>query len=302
MGTVAEIWVVNDGKPGHLNQSLGLAEALQARHPHLSIVKKAPLSWWKAVGCLFKKIVAKPVVIIGAGHRTHLSLLAFKRGTGAPAVVMMTPSLPLAWFDLCLIPAHDKPPERPNVVATRGAVNRMAAADAQDKRRHGMILVGGPSEHFHWHNQGILAQINGLVSGGGEWRLTTSRRTPEDFLPALRKRELANLVIIPFEETGPDWLGAELPKAGQCWVTPDSVSMVYEAMTAGCAVGVFELKAKKSGRVVEGLQQLQDGSRVINFSQWQQGVRPVPLVGFNEAERCADIVDERFLCHCGAPT
>jgi len=294
MGTEAEIWVISDGKPGHLNQSLGLAEALRTRHPHLTIVKKPSLGWWAALCCLFKRL-AKPVLIIGAGHGTHLSLIALRRATRAPVVVMMTPSLPLAWFDLCLIPAHDEPVKQDNVVETRGAINRMVGVSPHEKRRHGMILVGGPSEHFHWHSQGVLAQINGLVSAGGEWWLTTSRRTPDDFLPALRRRGLSNLTIVPFEDTGPEWLGTELPRAGQCWVTPDSVSMVYEAMTAGCAVGVFDLKAKKPGRVVRGMQELQDGSRVVTFSQWQQGVRPVPMVGFNEAERCADIVADRLL-------
>lgn len=295
MGSVAEIWVVSDGKPGHLNQSMGLAEALQSRHSHLNIVIKSPLSWREAGALLFKKWPLRPALIIGAGHRTHLSLLLLKRATGAPAVVMMSPSLPLAWFDLCLVPAHDGPSERSNVVETRGALNRMVAANPEEKRQHGMILVGGPSDHFHWHNQSVLAQIQGLISAGGDWLLTTSRRTPADFVPALQKRQHANLTIVPFEQTGSDWLGTELPRAGQCWVTPDSVSMVYEAMTAGCAVGVFDLKPKKLGRVVRGLLELQDGSRVVNFSQWQQGIRPVPLVGFNEAERCADIVADRFL-------
>jgi mitochondrial fission protein ELM1 len=49
------------------------------------------------------------------------------------------------------------------------------------------------------------------------------------------------LTIVPFAATSPDWLPTQLARADQAWVTADSVSMVYEALTAGAAVGVLDV-------------------------------------------------------------
>ena len=53
------------------------------------------------------KRLIKPDIAIGAGHKTHLYLLAIKRCFGAKIVVILKPSLPLKFFDLCVIPKHD---------------------------------------------------------------------------------------------------------------------------------------------------------------------------------------------------
>ncbi|MDQ2694705.1 MAG: mitochondrial fission ELM1 family protein, partial [Pseudomonadota bacterium] len=108
------IWRFSDGRPGHDNQSLGLAEAL-ARLMPVQVFTLAPLPPLPALaGLLTGRAPAAlrlpaPDLILGAGHRTHLSLLAARRSRGGRAVVLMSPSLPLRWFDLCLIPEHDDP-------------------------------------------------------------------------------------------------------------------------------------------------------------------------------------------------
>ena len=69
-----------------------------------------------------------PDLILGAGHATHLVLWWLARKHRTQSIVMMKPSLPMAWFSLCLVPAHDfrVPPQGENLIVTQGALNRVA--------------------------------------------------------------------------------------------------------------------------------------------------------------------------------
>ena len=57
------------------------------------------------------------------------------------------------------------------------------------------------------------------------------------------------LTVVPVAATGPDWLPAQLARAGQAWATADSVSMVYEALTAGAAVGILDVPRQRASRI-----------------------------------------------------
>lgn len=301
---MTEVWIISDGKPGHLNQSLGLAEALKRANPEIRITTKPALSRWQALAALLSKQLPDtsassqpPALLIGAGHRTHFSLLAYGRATGAKTVLLMKPSLPVKWFDLCLIPRHDRPDPAPNIELTDGALNRMqplAARSAVDY--DGMVLIGGPSKHFDWDDAAVVAQLSEIAQGDKRWLLTTSRRTPDAFLDRLHAAALPNLDIVPFAETGDGWLAQHLPQARECWVSGDSVSMVFEALTSGAAVGVLELSQQHSNRITRGLQLLIDDGKVTAFSRWQEtGSLELPQRPFNEASRCAALVYSRLL-------
>ncbi len=294
------VWRFSDGKAGHDAQSRGLLEALSQLRP-VEALTLEPLPAQTALKVLLIghfpgwRDLPAPDLLLGAGHRTHLSLLAARRVYRGKAVVLMQPSLPLFLLDLCLIPEHDAPPARRNVLATRGALNRMQPSSALESSQ-GLLLIGGPSAHFAWDNQNLHRQIAAIVAADPamRWTLTTSRRTPADFLahsPALPP----TLSPVPFAETGPDWLPAQLARAGQVWVTADSVSMVYEALTAGAAVGVLDVPVKRTNRIQRGLAQLAAEGWVTRFADWLPG-QPLqrPPQTFNEAQRCARWIIERW--------
>lgn len=233
---------------------------------------------------------------MGAGHGTHLSLLAARRTRGGRAVVLMRPSLPLGLFDLCLIPEHDSPPARANGLVTRGALNRIQASPALEPKQ-GLFLIGGPSAHFGWDDAGLRAQIAAVLAADPamQWTLTTSRRTPASFLAIEHDPANARLTVVPGAATGPDWLPARLARAGQVWVSADSVSMVYEALTAGAVVGVLEVPRKRSSRISRGLDKLAGEGWITPFADWQRHPRlNRPTHTFNEAERCARWIAERW--------
>lgn len=288
------IWTITDGKPGHLQQIRGLLKALRQQLPVREIELRAlpPLpALAHLAGGSFPPGdgLPAPDLIVGAGHATHLNILAAKRAYGGKTVVLMKPSLPRQLFDLCLIPQHDGVAPSKQVILTQGALNTMQRSVAADPSV-GLILLGGISRHYVWQDGEILAAVGKLVAATPQvqWTLTTSPRTPASLLDGLQDLAHANLEVVPFARTTQGWLHEVLGCAGQVWVTPDSVSMVYEALTSGTGVGVFDLPRRRSSRVVRGLERLVQSGWVTRFQNWQAGQSLPRLNGqLDEAARCA---------------
>jgi mitochondrial fission protein ELM1 len=177
-------------------------------------------------------------------------------------------------------------------------LNRVRPGVAKDPRQ-GLLLIGGPSKHHRWSEREVLeqiAQIQARSATQQRWRLTTSRRTPPSFLPALQKIiDPARIEVVPFEKTDAEWLPAQLAWAGTVWVTADSVSMVYEALTAGASVGLIDIPPHDDDRIATGIQSLVDTELVTSFSHWRSGaeLRP-PKQPFSEAARVAREIMQRW--------
>lgn len=294
------IWRLTDGKPGHEKQTLGLSCALGrlgVARTHSLPVRPGGLGpvWNFAMGRFHEgEGLPPPDLIIGAGHATHLPMLAASRAHGGRTVVLMKPSLPLPLFDLCLIPEHDAPPKRVNVIPTIGVLNNLTDKKNHDASR-GLVLIGGPSPHFRWDGAAVREQIARVSaeSPGRRWVLSTSRRTPPGFLDGLS--EATGMECMPVEETGPGWLEAQLNRADRVWCTPDSVSMVYEALSAGCHVGLFDLAPVPGSRVARGVGKLVAEAYVETFDCGRaSGDRPPMHASLDEAGRCAGLIMKRW--------
>lgn len=285
------VWIVSDGKPGHVNQSLGLAEALARAVPTAIHTLPAQPALRAGLAWLLRRPLAQglpaPDLILGAGHATHLTLLAARRAHGGRTVVLMKPSLPRRCFDLCVVPRHDGAEADARTLISEGALNRIQPALDADPAQ-GLILVGGPSAHFAWDSAAISAQIDSLVehTPGTRWTLASSRRTPADFVSYWSAS--SGLDLVPHTATSADWLPAQFARCGTVWVTPDSASMVYEAVTAGAAVGVFDLRANAGSRVARAVEQLAHDGRVTRLANWRAtGTLRRATPPLAEAQRCA---------------
>jgi hypothetical protein len=290
------VWIVSDGKPGHVNQSLGLAEALARATPTETHRLPALPAWRAWLALLLKhmpgKALPSPDLIVGAGHATHMTLLAARRARGGQVVVLMKPSLPRAWFDLCIVPQHDGIAADTRTLVTEGALNRMQAAANRDTH-HGLLLIGGLSPHFEWDDDAIQLQTKSILARtpDTQWTLTTSRRTPPEFLAELPPA--SNLTVVPHTATSPDWLPAQFARCGIVWVTPDSASMVFEALSAGADVGVFDLPVNPKSRVGQAIARLADSQRITRFVRWcASGTLHPNLHPLAEADRCAEWILE----------
>jgi mitochondrial fission protein ELM1 len=284
LSAILQILVLSDSKLGHENQSLGLAEAMARQRP-----AEIHMLRFSGKGELFAKVreisairqrVPKLDFIITAGHATHLACLYLARRYKASSIVLMKPSLPSACFDWCICPEHDffgkKIPR--NVITSKGALNRVIASNAT--RMGKLFLIGGPSKTHGWDEMGLRAEIK-TIAGDEAWLVADSRRTPDGFLKSL-KQMLPQLACFPHQETQQGWLAEKLATLEQVFVTEDSVSMIYEALSSGAKVGVISMPClRPNSRIIRGLEQL----RHEGYFDPKQNLKPL-----SEAERCAEIL------------
>jgi mitochondrial fission protein ELM1 len=249
------IWRFKDGKAGHDKQSLALVESLMnqtkcrlfdfnvqdQRNPILDIIFK---------NYKLPEGITKPDIAIGAGHKTHLHLLAIKRCFNAKIVVIMKPSIPLIFFDLCIIPKHDGIKNGPNIINTQSSLVKFNS-NLKKKENTGLILIGGPSKHYFWDSKTVLEEIC-KISKKFKFRkllLSTSRRTPFDFLDQLNELNIPDIKVYEYSKIKSDWLDKHINKVKNIWVTNDSYSMVTEALASGADVDIIGLKVKQDSKL-----------------------------------------------------
>ncbi|MDO8414691.1 MAG: ELM1/GtrOC1 family putative glycosyltransferase [Agitococcus sp.] len=284
------IWQFVDGKSGHEQQSLGLAQAIARYHPVQTIkidIRQHPIG---VMDFILKRLPLDyplPQYVIGAGHRTHLALLTAKRVTHAKSIVLMKPSLPVTWFDYALIPEHDSPVTKANVLATRGVLNTVQPSTQLNPKK-GVMLLGGASKRHGWDDKQLVIQMKAVLASTPEieWQISTSRRTPEHLLLEIR-HIASNAKVWSAQETPQGWVAAQLQQAGQAWVTEDSISMLYEALTAGGQVGVLAVPRLQTDRITDAIDELIKQQCLTTFAQWQEQQQLAPAHSFCEADRAA---------------
>ncbi|MEM9021591.1 MAG: mitochondrial fission ELM1 family protein [Planctomycetota bacterium] len=298
--TPKPIWIVSDGKPGHLAQSRGLAQALHRLSPGVSI-HELPLSPTIPAVDQGGDLPGPPRILLAAGRRTHQPALALRRRFGGIAIALMNPGLlTRKRFDLCVIPRHDGIKDNVNLITTEGALNTIQPA-AHLEPGQGLILVGGPSHNHKWDHEAFYRQLVDLLARrvSMQWTATTSRRTPGQTTSALFQlvgRDGADMTFVPAEHTPPGWVAEQLARCDEVWVSEDSVSMIYEALSSGARVGLLPVPtAGRPGRVARGVESLVQRGRVVRLAGWLAGT-PLPedQPPLQEADRVAAwIMQER---------
>jgi hypothetical protein len=293
------VWRFYDGKPGHDRQSAGLLQALAATSAIDAVsfdVRERPISVWHYLSRRLPVGAGMPApdLVIGAGRRCQWPVLAARRARGGRTIYLMKPQLPVRCFDLCLIPRHDRPRANPRIIVTDGVLNDMQVPTRRPDRT--LLLIGGPSDHFAWDESALVAQIQALVDAAPEktWVIADSRRTPPATSAALQQLAGDHVTVVPFREAERGWLVTELARSDIAWVSADSVSMIYEALTVGAAVGVLEVPAKREDRISGIAADLAARGLVTPYRNWRDGAVLTARPPLAEAARCADLVLQRW--------
>ena len=309
-----EILILSDGKPGHLRQSECLAKILSSKliarglKTHLQIheVKfknnfagrilnlitffsgKFP-SWLyfenlrlaltsESWGILAQ---SKSNFIISSGTQLSAVNYLMAKQNQAKSLVLMRPGiLGIKRFDLVVVPQHDRPILRKNLLITSGALNLIDQNYLTEKSRglllSGLItdtlaflkigvLIGGKSKHCSFSGQFVkqlILQLKQVANDlDADILLTTSRRTTKDVEQVI-KDELksfarAKLLVIANESNYPDVLGGILGLSNVIVVSAESISMISEAVASGKYVIVFNLPglSKKHQRFLKNYQE-----------------------------------------------
>jgi mitochondrial fission protein ELM1 len=261
-----EIWVLTDGRPGHVSQTLGLAEALTAT-PIVKVIGLRPpfrqlspfLGW--AGGRALTEASARveppwPKLVITSGRSAIPIALAIGRASqGATRLVnVQDPGFCRRYFDLIVVPEHDELTGR-NILSTAGALGRVtpkkladAAAEFGPSLKHlppprVAVLIGGANAVFQTPEdvvRRIARDLAAVAATGAGLMVTFSRRTGPEMETIIREA-LAGSNAVIWDGTGGNPYFAYLALADHIVVTEDSASMVSEAATTGKPISILRL-------------------------------------------------------------
>ena len=291
---VFTIWIISDNRRGHENQSLAISEAISRLTPTKVFLLDPPSKLTQLSDLVFGKFKntsppSTPDLIIGTGHGTHLSLFNAKRRYGGKALVIMSPSLPLSMFDFALIPSHDQPSNHDKVIPFKGALSRITPS-AYKKNKFLCIVIGGTSKHYSLDQALILHEIKELMDGftDGDILISNSPRSPKKLSEKLSKTYPSHFIDWKKMHTGE--IQSLFAQSTHIWVTEDSISMVYDALSSGAQVGLLTSTRKKETKVSKEIQSLLNDQFLTNIKEWRhtKNMRPSPLL--NESDRCAQII------------
>ncbi len=322
--TAATCWVVSDGRRGIENQALGLAEAVARRTP-LQVVVKTVERPGLVEHALSRTPFAQraplelpddaPDVWIGCGRAAVLQARADRAAFGARTffVCVQDPRRNHKLFDLIVPPAHDGL-TGPTVTPILGAPNRitpqkLAEAKAAFRERLSplpkprvAVLIGGRSKRAPFSDavvRRVVAAIQVLAMDGVGVMITTSRRTPEAVITALKGLAEDNDAIALWtgEADGPNPYLGYLAWADAAVVTGDSTNLMTDAATAGLPILMIPVDGRP-GKFALLHQALEDQGRLRRFDGRLETWDVAPLT---ETDRAADAVLARWRTANAAP-
>lgn len=313
-GKERNILILSDGKAGHLRQSEGLVKLINQQLAIRGIKTNLFIQQVKfrsniakfifsiaslfngkyqcqgCLGCLRYALTEdslkgfmsfNPDIIVSAGSALSTINYLLAKENQAKSLVLMRPGfLGLGKFDLVIMPKHDRPVRRKNVVVTDGALN-LVDQDylSQRSSRLGQsgllkgpllkpcigLLIGGDSKKFFISPE-IIIELSAQIKKSAEKLnadilITTSRRTSSEVENALKK-EFSNyprckLLVIASENNNPDVIGGILGLSNIIISSPESISMISEAACAEKYVVVFKAEGL-SGKHKNFIKHYQD--------------------------------------------
>ncbi len=301
-----------EGSPGHEKQSLAVIGELKRKTDvviervdlsRVSRTQKIKLFFSYFLlpdgGCPLAECDSD--ILLGTGSKTHFSILAAKKKFNIPAVICMAPdSYLLNRFDLCFVPRHDGLTAGDTVFLTDGPPVSPVNGESRNSRK-GLILIGGPiPQNDGWSSEDICSCVEKIILREADvhWSISTSPRTPEETAEELKQladsRE--NLIFYHFRDTPKGWIEEKYGESEFAWITVDSMSMVYEALTAGCRIGLLPLKWKSEHTKHQlSMSFLAERDLAVSFENWSAGKELSDRNNtFNEAQRCADEIMRRW--------
>jgi KDO2-lipid IV(A) lauroyltransferase len=286
------VLVLSDGKAGHRNQAIAVAEMIEAalgsrlkargigetpivktrvvelkfknRFARILLDIASVFARPRCQGCLrclrfclnrnsFEEIKRYTDIIVSCGASTVGAGSFLKYENNAKGIVIMKPGLCRnKKFDLVILPRHDALRKlRPNMMVTEVAPNRVVS-ECQSVRvsecRGIGLLIGGDAKNYRLEKKTVEEVVNSILKVSEEMSLdifaSTSRRTSRE-IDNLVKERLGNcprcrLVIIANEDNREGVVQEIFDQSELVVVSPESISMISEAVSSGRHVVAFE--------------------------------------------------------------
>jgi len=284
------VLVLSDGKTGHLNQAMAVAEmveealgsrlkarginerpAVEIRVVELRFKNRltrvfldmaSVFAGRRCQGCLrclrfclkkesFDEIQGSYAdAIISCGASTIGANAFLRYENNAKAIAIMKPGLGRRKkFDLVILPRHDasKSPA-PNILITQAAPNKIVSSDERRTTSDGIgLLIGGDAKNFKLEKRAVEKVVDGISKIADEMDrelfVSTSRRTSLEIGAFLRRRLSSNkrcgLLVIANENNKKGVVQEIFDQSEMAVVSPESISMISEAVSSGKYVVVF---------------------------------------------------------------
>ncbi len=315
-GPQKDVLVLNDGKAGHLKQSQALCAMLReagfdvrvrvvdvvfkSNRGRRSLVVAGRLFGPRLLSRLlpsaltpeaFKQLSAAFCdAVVSAGSSLAAVNLACAHENQARSIAIMRPGVfSSRQFDLVLMPEHDRPRPRKNVLATIGALSHVTREDLEsdfhklaaaypalkeETRRVPRIglLLGGDSKNYVLASPlagFVCDQIKKALDGmDAEIVITTSRRTSPAVTGVVKEyfgQDPRCRLLVDASEHNPEGaVGGIFFWSDVLVVSGDSISMVSEACASGKPVVVFEPHIKNAHNKVQRFLDLLAGKQYID--------------------------------------
>lgn len=205
----------------------------------------------------------KPDVVISCGSSIAPINYIISRENLAKSIVIMRPSiLNMRRFDLVVMSRHDHPPKRKNIAAIEGVLNLIdeeyleqcvshiapGISRESDKPLYIGLLIGGTSKGFSLSGHTITEVIRQVKVAAEKINagilVTTSRRTSKEVEEVVRKElkgySRCKLLVIANEKNIPEAVGGILGLSQIVITSPESMSMISEAVASKKFVLVFD--------------------------------------------------------------
>ena len=256
------IWVLTDGKAGDAVQCVAVASALGFPFEERKIAPRPPWEWVAPWGPLDPREAPGrkggplegpfPDIAIISGRRAAPHARALKKATGGAVRIVMLkdPRFDRETPDVLWAPAHDGL-EGANVFSTLTTPHSLCPAlmnpPASCAAITGLaapflgVILGGPSGGADYSVPAARDLAARLSKAGKEYAaiaVTPSRRTPNDFLSAL-KRHLAHDHLFVWDRSGDNPYRDILARAGALVVAGESHNMTSEALASTAPVYIW---------------------------------------------------------------
>jgi mitochondrial fission protein ELM1 len=202
----------------------------------------------------------------------------------------MRSTLPRFCYDLALVPQHDRLWSEHKVLRTLGALG--PSIPGAPSAECGLILLGGENDHFYWSDEEVCASVAAIVAQNPRvhWQISDSPRSSKNLISAVDRalHGTDNAETVHYLDNDPQWLTQTLARAGQVWVSSDSASMLYEALSSAARVGVIELTSKRANnKLAAGIDALRREQRVGTLSAGPLDAQALKVEPLREQVRCA---------------
>ncbi len=298
------VLVLSDGKAGHLNQAMAVAEMIKGTlgcRLKTKGIEEKPIVNIKVVeinfknklmrmfldmasifagrrcqGCLrcvkfclkrdtfgqIKNKYADIVISCGASTVSVNSFLKYENN--AKAIVIMKPGLGRSKkFNLIILPRHDAalmPEGRGNILVTEAAPNRVKGGGLKVKGIG--LLIGGDTKNFKLEKKAIEQVVDAVAKIAEEMQreifVSTSRRTSKEIDKSVKDKLSNNkrcrLLVIANEKNKTGAVQEILSQSEVAIVSPESISMISEAVSSGKYVVAFGSCQGKYAKNIKNLE------------------------------------------------